>query len=261
VAALAAGCQQSTSPAPPSGSPAPASAPASAPAAATPEGSRTPGPIALPQGSDTVTLDPADFSSTIDNPFWPMASGSRWVYREVDDEGQIVQVEVTVTGDTREILGIEAVVVHDRVTQDGALVEDTLDWYAQDGDGNIWYMGEDTKEYEDGKVVSTAGSWEAGVDGAQPGIIVPAHPEPGMTYRQEYDAGEAEDAARVLSIDERVDVPFGSFDRVLMTKDYTPLEPTLLEHKFYAREVGPVLVLGIAGSVGREELVEFVAGR
>jgi hypothetical protein len=212
---------------------------------------------ALPTGSDRVELDPANFSTTIDNPYWPMRPGSKWVYRETDGKGGVQRVEVTVTNKTKVIAGIEARVVHDIVTEDGQTVEDTLDWYAQDADGNIWYLGEDTKEYEDGKVKSTAGSWQAGVDGAQGGIIVPADPRPGLTYREEYYAGEAEDTARVLSVDERVQVRFGRFDQVLMTKNYTPLEPNLVEHKFYAKGVGQVMALTISGGSDREELVEY----
>ena len=163
--------------------------------------------------------------------------------------------------ETREVMGVEVRVVHDVVTEDGELVEDTYDWYAQDADGNVWYFGEDTKEFENGKVSTTAGSWEAGVDGAQPGVLVPAEPEVGQTYRQEYYAGEAEDAAAVLSLDEKVEVPFGSYDGVLMTKDFTPLEPDILEHKFYARGVGLVLALAISGGSDREELVEHMRER
>jgi hypothetical protein len=211
---------------------------------------------ALPTGAEQVTLDPADFTTEIDNPYWPMAPGNRWVYRETDGEAE-QRVEVTVTDETKTISGIEARVVHDIVTANGEVVEDTYDWYAQDTDGNIWYLGEDTKEYEDGTVKTTAGSWEAGVDGAQPGIAVPADPVPGLAYRQEYYAGEAEDAAAVLSVDEWVEVPAGSYSDVLMTKDYTPLHPEILEHKLYARGVGPVLVLGISGGAGREELLSL----
>jgi hypothetical protein len=210
----------------------------------------------LPQGDEPAKLDPADFVSQIDNPYWPMAPGSTWVYRE---DGQ--RVEVTVTNRRKEILGIAATVVHDVVSEDGELVEDAFDWYAQDGDGNVWYLGEDTKEYESGKVKSTEGSWEAGVDGAQAGVVVAAEPEVGLTYRQEYYRGEAEDAARVLSLDEKVEVPIGRFAGVLMTKDYTPLEPALVEHKFYAKGVGPVLALTISGGSDREELVRFTRGR
>ena len=212
----------------------------------------------LPVGSEEVTLDPADFTTKIDNPYWPMAPGTSWVYRETDAEGNEQRVVVTVTDETKEVMGIEARVVHDLVTEDGKTVEDTYDWYAQDADGNVWYLGEDTKEYEDGKVVSTEGSWEAGVDGAQPGIAMPADPEVGLEYRQEYYTGEAEDAAVVLGLHERAETPLGSYEGVLMTKDFTRLDPEVLEYKFYAPGVGPVVALGVSGEIGREELVEHV---
>jgi hypothetical protein len=212
---------------------------------------------ALPTGAEPVDLDPADFSTRIDNPYWPMAVGSKWVYRETDKEGGKRRIEVTVTNRTRRIMGIEARVVHDLVTEDGEPVEDTYDWYAQDDEGNVWYLGEDTKEFENGEVASTKGSWEAGVDGAQPGVVVPAEPKPGLVYRQEYYEGEAEDAAEILSLEERVRVPLGSFDNVLETKDSTPLEPDLLEHKYYAKGVGPVLAVTVSGGSDREELLSF----
>ena len=205
-----------------------------------------------------MEIDPAEFTSEIDNPWLPFRTGAKWVYRETDQEGAEQRVEVTVLDETRTVMGVEVRVVHDVVTEDGELVEDTYDWYAQDADGNVWYFGEDTKEFEDGKVATTAGSWEAGVDGAQPGILVPAEPEVGLAYRQEHYAGEAEDAAEVLSLDEKVEVPFGKYDGVLMTKDYTPLEPDILEHKFYARGVGLVLALAISGGSDREELVSHI---
>jgi hypothetical protein len=211
----------------------------------------------LPQGADPVELDPTDFTTEIDNPYWPMRPGARWVYRETGSEGAEQRVVVTVTNETREVLGIEARVVHDVVTEDGEVVEDTFDWYAQDADGNVWYLGEDTKEYEGGEVATTAGSWEAGVDGALAGVIVPAEPAVGMTYRQEHYAGEAEDAAEVLSLSERAEVPYGSFTDVLLTKDFTPLEPQVLEYKLYAPGVGPVLALGVSGGSGREELLQL----
>ena len=215
------------------------------------------GRTALPQGGEPVELDPADFTSEIDNPWMPFRVGSKWVYRETDQQGAEQRVEVTVLDETRTVMGIETRVVHDVVTEDGELVEDTYDWYAQDADGNVWYFGEDTTEFEDGKPSTTAGSWEAGVDGAQPGILIPAEPEVGLTYRQEYYEGEAEDAAEVLSLEERVEVPLGSYEGVLLTKDFTPLEPDILEYKFYARGVGVVLALAISGGSDREELVEF----
>jgi hypothetical protein len=212
----------------------------------------------LPHGAAHVDLNPADFSIEIDNPYWPMRPGSRWIYRETDGEGGVQRVVVTVTNGTKRIAnGIEARVVHDVVSQRGEPVEVTDDWYAQDSDGNVWYLGERTAEHENGKVVSRAGSWEAGVDGAQPGVIMPADPRPGLAYRQEYYAGEAEDRAKVLSLDEQAEVPFGRFSNVLLTKDLVPLEANVLEYKLYARGIGPVLVLDASGASGREELVAY----
>jgi membrane-associated phospholipid phosphatase len=208
----------------------------------------------LPRGSEPVELAPGDFVDRIDNAYWPMAPGSKWVYR---DGAQ--RVEVTVTERTRQILGIDATVVHDVVTEEGRLVEDTYDWYAQDRWGNVWYLGEETKEYENGKVVSTEGSWQAGVDGAEAGVVMPAEPEVGQAYRQEYYAGEAEDRGEILTVDDRAQVPFGSFDDVVKTKDTTPLEPKVLEHKYYAEGIGPVLAVGVSGG-SREELLRFEAG-
>lgn len=215
----------------------------------------------LPQGSEKVKLNPADFSTTIDNPYWPMRPGSRWVFRETEPGGAVLKVVIRVTDETKKLAnGITARVVRDTVTGDGKLVEDTFDWYAQDRAGNVWYMGEDTKEYENGKVSSTAGSWEAGVDGAEPGILMPARPRPGLSYRQEYYKGEAEDRASILAVHEQVQVPFGHFKNIVMTRDVTPLDKKVLEYKFFARGVGPVLALGVSGSLGREELVSFTRG-
>lgn len=215
----------------------------------------------LPQGAEPVELDPADFSVKIDNPYWPMAPGSRWVYREKDGEGGVNRVVVTVTDETKRMAnGIQARVVHDVVSSDGEPLEVTDDWYAQDEAGNVWYLGESTAEYEDGRVVSRAGSWESGVDGAQPGVIMPAAPRPGMTYRQEHYPGEAEDRGRVLSVDEQAKAPFGHFTDVVLTRDWTPLEPKVLEYKLYARGIGPVLVFDVSGGSGREELLSFAPG-
>ena len=201
------------------------------------------------------------YTTRIDNPYWPMTPGTRWIYRETDASGEEQRVVVTVTNRTRRIAsGVTARVVHDRVTAGGELVEDTRDWYAQDAEGNVWYLGEDTTEYENGRPATTRGSWEAGVDGARGGIVMPARPRVGQSYQQEFKAGEAEDRAKVLSLDEQAEVPFGRFTGVLMTKDSTPLEPEVLEHKFYARGVGPVLVLDISGGSGREELLSFERG-
>jgi hypothetical protein len=217
----------------------------------------------LPRGAEPVTLDPADFTTRIDNPYWPMRPGSRWVYRETAPDGARQRVVVTVTRRTKLIAnGVTARVVRDVVTEKGALVEVTDDWYAQDRAGNVWYLGEATAEYEDGRVVTTAGSFEAGVDGAQAGILMPARPRPGLSYRQEYYAGKAEDRAAVVSLRERVEVPFGYFGpgHVLMTRDLNPLSPRTQELKFYARGVGPVLAIGVSSGADREELVSYRRG-
>jgi len=152
-------------------------------------------------------------------------------------------------------MGVVCVVVRDVVSEGGAPVEVTDDWYAQDADGNVWYFGEETAEYENGEAVSTAGSWEAGVDGALPGIILPAAPAAGMAYRQEHLAGEAEDEGEVLSVAEQVEVPAGHVTGALLTRDTNALEPKVAEYKLYAPGVGPVLTLNVSGGGGREELV------
>jgi hypothetical protein len=203
--------------------------------------------------------DRAGFTPRIDNPYWPMTVGSRWVYRETGTGGPAQRVVVEVRRRTKVVDGITARVVHDVATEKGRPVEVTDDWYAQDRRGNVWYLGEDTKEYADG-TVSTAGSWEAGVDGARAGIVMPARPRVGMRYRQEHAAGVAEDTAQVLSLDEQAEVPSGHFTRLLLTKEFTPLEPRVLEYKLYARGVGPVLVLSPSGGGGTERLVRFRPG-
>jgi hypothetical protein len=224
------------------------------------------GPVAagLPQGSETVNLNLADFTTAIDNPYWPMRPGNRWVYRATDPAGTKQRVVVTVTDRTKQVAaGITARVVTDVGSENGTPVEVTDDLYAQDQAGNIWYMGESTTEYENGRPTSTAGSFESGVDGAQPGIAMPARPKVGLRYRQEYYRGHAEDRGVVFSLNEQVAVPFGHFKRgrVLMTKDLNPLEPRAVEYKFYARGVGPLLSLGISGGSEREELVSFRRGK
>lgn len=214
-------------------------------------------PADLPVGDEPVELVPGEFTTEIDNPYWPMKPGTRWTYREVEADGAELTVTVTVTSATREIAnGITARVVRDTVLRGDEIVEDTFDWYAQDADGAIWYLGEDTAEFENGRITSREGSFEAGVDGALPGIAIPADPEPGMAYRQEYFEGEAEDNGAVLSIDAMADTPLGHYTDVLLTWDTITLEPDVAELKFYAPGLGPVLAIGVAGDPGsREELV------
>ncbi len=212
----------------------------------------------LPQGDDPIELDPAGFTTEIDNPYFPLEPGTRWTFREIDEEGKELEVVVTVTTETKMLAnGITARVVRDTVVEDGELIEDTFDWYAQDAEGNVWYMGEDTAEFSNGEITTKEGSWEAGVDGAMPGIVMPADPQDGMKYRQEYYEGHAEDNGEVLSTEEMADVPYGHFDDVVMTKDTIALEPNVLEFKLFAPGVGLVLALGISGGGGREELIKI----
>jgi hypothetical protein len=205
-------------------------------------------------GNEAPAPDTPKFTTRIDNPYWPMAPGTRWTYREDGENGRTQRVTVTVTHRIKTVAsGVRARVVHDVVTRGGKLIENTWDWYAQDRAGNVWYLGEDTTEYEKGNAATREGSWEAGVDGARAGIIMPAHPRVGMRYRQEHYAGKAEDRAAIVKLDGRATVPAGRYTGVLVTRDWNPLKPGAFEHKYYARGVGPVLSVSRGGS--REELV------
>ena len=216
---------------------------------------------ALPHGSEPVNLDPADFTTKIDNPYLPLRPGSGWVYRATDAEGGRSRVVVTVTHRTKLIAnGIRARVVRDVATDGGKLAEATDDWYAQDRAGNVWYLGEATTLYKNGRPQSTEGSFEAGVDGAQAGVAMPAHPRVGQHYRQEYYRGHAEDRARVMSLRQMAEAPFGFFRSSLMTAETSPVEPKVLEYKFYARGVGQVLAVDVSGGSDREELVRYRRG-
>ena len=209
-------------------------------------------------GNYDPEIDPASFVDVIDNPYLPLSVGSRWVY-EGESDGEVERIEVVVTGDRKEVMGISAFVIRDTVSVGGEVVEDTLDWFAQDADGNVWYLGEESKDYEDGEVVSTKGSWEAGVDGALPGIVMPAEPAVGDAYRQEFYAGEAEDMMEILEVGTSVEVPAGNYDDVLVTEDWNPLEPDVVENKYYARGVGVVREEKVGGGEAAE-LVEFTPG-
>ena len=156
-------------------------------------------------------------------------------------------------------MGISATVVRDTVEEDGEVVEDTYDWFAQDDEGNVWYLGEDSKEYEDGEVVSTEGSWEAGVDGALPGIVMLAEPAVGDAYRQEYLEGEAEDLGEVHELGARETVPAGTFGDLVVIREWNPLEPDVVEDKYHAPGIGVVLEVTVEGGDERVELVEFQA--
>jgi hypothetical protein len=240
------------------------SKPASAPASSTTRSSpaSTVAPVIDPGdgGNYHPRIDPADFVAVIDNPYMPFTPGSKWRYEGMSDGVREIN-EVTVTDRHQRVLGIDAVVVHDVVESGGAVTEDTIDWYAQDKEGNVWYLGEQSKEFAPGEPVSTAGSWEAGVDGALPGIVMPAVPRTGDAYRQEYYAGEAEDLMKVIATDHRATVEAGSYTSVVVTEEWNPLEPKVIENKSYARGVGMVLEEGVRGASGRSELVEYTPGR
>ena len=232
--------------------------PSSPPAPESPAASSSSAGSKLPTGADPVNLDPADFSANITNPYWPMKPGMRWIYRNVETGSEPQDIVIVVTTATKKLAnGVTARVVRDTASSKGEIIEDTLDWYAQDSAGNVWYMGEDTAEFEKGKIVSREGSWEAGVGGALPGIIVPAQPQVGQTYRQEYKKGEAEDNGEVLATTHRVEVKGGSFEDALVTMDTSTIEPDVVEYKFYAPGIGPLLALDVSGGAGREELVKM----
>lgn len=194
-------------------------------------------------------IDAADFDGgPIDNPYLPLIPGTTFHYLSETETNDVI-----VTQQTKQILGITATVVHDQVFLDGELIEDTFDWFAQDNEGNIWYLGEDSRELENGQVVSTEGSWEAGVDGAKPGIIMQANPQIGQRYYVEFYIGHAEDEAIVVSLNASAVVPFGEFAGCLETDEFTRLEPGAGEHKFYCPGIG--LVLEAASDGERNELV------
>lgn len=199
-----------------------------------------------------------DFVPRVTHPYLPLTPGSRWVYAGRGTETGERNV-VTVLHRTRVIQGITATIVHDVVEEDGALVEDTFDWYAQDRLGNVWYLGERTREYEDGKVVSRAGSWEAGAGDARAGLAMPADPRPGDRYRQEYDPGNAEDQAQALSRRGQVAVPVGHLEQVRVTDETSALEPAVEELKFYARGIGLVMEVGVSPRFSRSVLVRTTA--
>jgi hypothetical protein len=190
---------------------------------------------------------PANFTIHVTNRYWPLRPGATWVYDGTKDHVP-EHVVVTVAKETKVILGVRCLVVHDRVTINGSLEENTTDWYAQDRSGAVWYFGEDSKDYKNGVVISTQGTWEAGVDGAQPGVVIQGNPRPGPTYRQEYRPGVAEDQARVLTAKGTQSVPAGTFSHVVETYDTDPLNPDKIERKFWAPGVGAVHVVRIGGS-------------
>ena len=226
------------------------------------------GPCELPDFGSASFTDPL----TIDNPYWPLVPGTTFVYEPVPNEDNVVNT-ITVTSDYKTItvdsksidclvvLDVEEIYVED--LGEWFTIEETYDWYAQDDGGNIWYCGENTIEYlydEDWNLIdaSTEGSWEAGVDGALPGYLILAEPRPGVCYKQEYYEGEAEDMAKVLRLNAKVSLENGdSYEDCLVTKEWTKLEPGNVEHKYYAEDVGLVLIKELKEKSVRVELVDI----
>lgn len=208
-----------------------------------------------PTGPEYDPVLPAAWAAAVNNSYFPLVPGTTYQY-ESDTPDGLETITLEVLHETRTVNGVVATVVRDQVLLDGELIEDTDDWFAQDGDGNVWYLGETTKEYENGQVVSTEGSWEWGVDGALPGIYMWADPAAHLNeeYRQEFARGEAEDFGKVVSVDEAVTVPLGSFSGCLKTEDWNGLEPGVREYKYYCPDVGTVLESNLQGG----ERVELV---
>jgi hypothetical protein len=203
-------------------------------------------------------INRSTFTSHVDNPYFPLAIGTTWVYTGVKDGKQALDI-VIASRHTRLIDGVRTRVVEDRLYLDGALLERTADYIAQDVCGNVWYFGEDTAELDQhGKVVDTSGSFHAGVGGAQPGVIMESRPELGRRFRQEWSKGEAEDTFKVIDRSARVTVPFGSFKNALRTEETTRLEPNVVDNKYYVRGVGEVSELALKGEPERLRLVEVI---
>jgi hypothetical protein len=208
-----------------------------------------------------LSINPADFTDSaghanaIDNRYFPLSPGTTWVY-DGQKEGATLHDVMTVTSDARTIMGVTVTVVRDTAWEDELLAEDTFDWYAQDDTGNVWYFGEDTREFdEEGNVETTEGSWEAGQGPNLPGILMLADPRSGETYRQEFGPGVAVDMATVLPLNRHVTLPAGSYRQVVETKEYSCLEKGL-DHKFYAPGVGLIAELALANG---QEYINLVS--
>ena len=207
-----------------------------------------------------ATLSPSDFVARVDNPWYPLKPGSRYRYKGAKESQHMVD-KLHVTHRTKTILGVHATVVHDVILIHGKPQEVTDDWYAQDRDGNVWYFGENTKELDaHGHVTSREGSFKAGRDGARAGLFFPGHPQVGTTARQELYKGHAEDHFKILDLNARVSVPYVSTRHAVRTKEWTPLEPNVLDNKYYVRGVGTVREVAVKGPVERLRLVSFHRG-
>jgi len=219
---------------------------------------RTSGDLAPIRGAYAPRIVPADFGAAIDNPYFPLRPGTAFHYRGVAENGRTPQADdMVVTHRTKVIMGVTATVVRDTVSSNGKPIERTFDWYAQDKAGNVWYMGEDTRELQHGRFVKQSDSWEAGVHGAQPGVIMPGKPQRGDAYRQEYYPHHAEDQARVLGRGGSLAVPSGSYKSTLLTEETSPrLDPGVAERKYYVAGVGDVKEQAVRGN---HELIQLTS--
>ena len=205
----------------------------------------------------TGAPSPSQFADRVDNPWFPLLPGMKWEFRGIKD-GEPSHEFVSVSGDTKVIQGVRCTVVVDKLYVKGRLHETTLDWYAQDKSGTVWYFGEDTAELNaKGKVVSREGTWLSGKDGAEAGIFMPADPQVGQTARQEYLKGHAEDHFEVLNLSATVKTPAVSSEQAILIKEWTPLEPDVIDHKFYVRGIGVVKEQAVKGATERNILVAF----
>jgi hypothetical protein len=205
-----------------------------------------------------AAFDPHNFAGPVDNPWFPLEPGTTLVYRGTKDGKRATDI-FRITHRTKTILGVKCVVVEDTLTLNGRVEEHTLDWYAQDLDGNVWYLGERTATYDrKGNVVDTEGTWQAGVDGAAAGIFMPADPHVGDTFRQEYYPGHAEDHFRIIDMDASVSVPYASFDHAMRTREWTPLEPDVRDAKFYIHGIGEVKEVSVRGPYEALHLVQII---
>lgn len=202
-------------------------------------------------------IDPADFvdfravvngqQTFIPQPYFPLVPGAKLIYIVKDEEGnKLERIKVEVLAEVKEILGVNCIVVRDRVWEideegERTLIEDTFDWYAQDNLGNVWYFGEIARNYEDGELVDLEGSWKAGRDYDMPGFIMPADAQAGDVYRQEFSLGNAEDMGEVIGYIDSMSVNGKTYTNVLKTMDYTPVEPEAVEFKYYAPDIGVIL--------------------
>jgi hypothetical protein len=218
------------------------------------------GSMALAEEGDVYTMpfDASNFTEPAENPYFPLKPGMKWEYRELDDEGDVeAKVLFEVTKATKTIMGVECMIIRDQVFEERRLVEDTLDYFAADRFGNIWYFGEDSRDFERGNIVSVEGSWLAGAEGAMPGLFLAAEPKVGMVFKQEVSPGQAEDMGEVVALDATVRVKKGKYENCLKIREWNPLEPGAVEFKYLAKGVGVVLEEETGADSARVELFKF----